>query len=203
MPAGRLESWFARYREHSDLEALARVFDEVAPELARVARHLAPDEAAAEDLLQATFLAAIEHAERFDPERELVPWLVGILTNKARLAQALRARPLDRTRVAAPAEADPALDAECAEFVAALDGPWRESRPSTARCCSAACSWARSPRTSRASCTAGPGAVRVQLHRGLSLLRRALRRASRSRWSLRRSVAGSRPCAKACCGTRG
>ena len=48
---------------------MAAVYDAAAAELLRLATHLAPDTAAAEDLLQATFLTAIEKAQSYDPKR--------------------------------------------------------------------------------------------------------------------------------------
>ena len=78
-----VEQLFVRYRKHGDASALAEVFERTAPEILRVGLHFARDPAAAEDLLQATFVVAMESAGAFDPERPLVPWLLGILTNQA------------------------------------------------------------------------------------------------------------------------
>ena len=75
---------FARFRRTGDPEALARVFDAVAPKLLAVARHLVTDAAEAEDVVQATFVAAIERAHSFDPKRRLLPWLIGILGREAK-----------------------------------------------------------------------------------------------------------------------
>jgi DNA-directed RNA polymerase specialized sigma24 family protein len=86
-----LEELFTRWRDAHELAALAEVFDRSAPELLQIARHLVRREAEAEDLVQATFLAALEGAERFDAARALVPWLVGILTHTARRSR--RAEP--------------------------------------------------------------------------------------------------------------
>jgi DNA-directed RNA polymerase specialized sigma24 family protein len=75
MPERDLEALFDRFRAAADNGALARVFDRTAPELLRIARHLAGSAGEAEDLLQATFLVVIERAERYDPARPLRPWL--------------------------------------------------------------------------------------------------------------------------------
>ena len=56
---------FARYRKHGDPKALGRVFDLLASELLLVAAHFAADEAQAEDLVQTTFLDAIENVHNF------------------------------------------------------------------------------------------------------------------------------------------
>ncbi|HEX6885264.1 MAG TPA: hypothetical protein VF530_17960, partial [Planctomycetota bacterium] len=53
---------FAEFRRTGAPAALAEVYDLVAPELLRLALHLARDPAAAEDALQATFVVAIEEA---------------------------------------------------------------------------------------------------------------------------------------------
>lgn len=65
-----VETLFRRFRSHSDASALAAVFDRVAPELARVAGYLARGDAQlAADLLQATWLGAIERAASWDDGR--------------------------------------------------------------------------------------------------------------------------------------
>lgn len=84
MDSPDLESLFDRYRREHDLAAIGRVFDVTAPELLLLARHLAPRGHDARDLLQETFLAAIESAVSFDPSRPLRAWLFGILLNRAR-----------------------------------------------------------------------------------------------------------------------
>ena len=83
MTANSLEELFDRYRHGGDLAALAEVVEVVSPELLRLARGLRPRGQGPEDLVQATFLAALTHAERYDSRRPLRPWLLGILLNKA------------------------------------------------------------------------------------------------------------------------
>lgn len=91
MEPDSLDSSFLAWRERSDLVALSRVFDELAPELYAVARHLSRGTSEAEDLVQQTFLVAIERAGSFDPARPLRPWLFGILALEARKLRARRA----------------------------------------------------------------------------------------------------------------
>jgi RNA polymerase sigma-70 factor (ECF subfamily) len=67
----RLTRLFLRFRERRDGRALARLFDRLAPELLGVAVHLIDDPFGAEDLVQETFLVAIEHAQRFDQDRSV------------------------------------------------------------------------------------------------------------------------------------
>lgn len=55
---------FALYRKTGDVAALGALFDLVAPELLRVSAHLTRDVHAAEDLVQETFVAAIEAKPR-------------------------------------------------------------------------------------------------------------------------------------------
>ena len=74
---------FMDFQKSRSPKSMARVFDKVAPDLLLVAYRLTRDTSAAEDLVQATFLAAMDGANRFDPERELGPWLVGILMRLA------------------------------------------------------------------------------------------------------------------------
>src|SRR5262245_53164216 len=127
-----LERRFERFRRKGDPAALSAVFDATAPEILRVAMHLARDPAAAEALLQRTFLTAIEHAASFDARERLVPWLLGILGNHARENARKDRRAVDPTRLEARANADPAAAAEAAEMseearraIDALDDPAR------------------------------------------------------------------------------
>jgi len=50
----RLDRWFDRFRRRGDVRALGAVFDQVAPELLRVAMSLTREIGDAEDLLQET-----------------------------------------------------------------------------------------------------------------------------------------------------
>src|SRR6202008_3365814 len=74
-----LESLYERFRRDGDAAALGDVFDRCASELLRVALRLTRSLGDAEDLVQATFLTAIERAERFEAGSRGMPWLVGIL----------------------------------------------------------------------------------------------------------------------------
>ena len=174
MARGNLELQFTRWREQGDVAALAQVFDAVALELQSLARHLTHDTAAAEDLVQATFVAAIENAARFDAHRELTPWLVGILNNKAKLALALRARSIDPSRFEERVVADPALDAEMREFVAALARALQRVPVRYREVLERHLMRGERAEVIAAALKRESGTVRVQLHRGLALLRRAL-----------------------------
>ena len=75
---------FTRYQKTEEPAALAEVFDATAAELLRVAVHLVQDMHVAEDLVQATFLTAIQHRRDYQPGTRVIPWLMAILTNMAR-----------------------------------------------------------------------------------------------------------------------
>ena len=74
---------FELFRASGDVDALARVVDGVTPRLLTLAARRSRNQADAEDLVQATFLNAIEHRDRWDSSRGLMPWLVGILVHRA------------------------------------------------------------------------------------------------------------------------
>jgi RNA polymerase sigma-70 factor (ECF subfamily) len=169
-----LEKLFARYRERGDAGALAEVFDRTAPELLRLAAHLVRDPLAAEDVLQDTFVAAIDAAPRWDAERPLVPWLTGILARKASESRRRARREVDPARLGERGERDPAHLAEDSEFSrelrAALAGLPELYRVVLER---HLLDGARPAEIAR-DLARSPGAVRMQLLRGLEQLRRAL-----------------------------
>src|SRR5688572_22585216 len=107
---------FDRFRRTRDGRALAAAFDATAPALLRVAVHLTGRTADAEDLVQQTFLVAIERGEKWDPSRGLFPWLAGILANEARLQRRAEARTVDPARLAAREEPPPPAVAEGREL---------------------------------------------------------------------------------------
>jgi RNA polymerase sigma-70 factor, ECF subfamily len=74
--------------------ALAELFDRHWPLLHRAAWLIVHDAAAADDIAQEAFLAAVGALDRFDRRRPLAPWLHRIATNRAidwARARALRA----------------------------------------------------------------------------------------------------------------
>src|SRR5688572_14956793 len=103
MDVERLFAEFCRTREPA---LLGEVFDACADDLFAVALHLCRDRAAAEDLVQATFLVAIERASRWDG-RPLRPWLLGILHREARQLRRRARRTVDRERLALPPAPEP------------------------------------------------------------------------------------------------
>ena len=82
-PAGRDErAWVrgARAGSASDLEALFRAYW---PRAFRAAYLVVHDAAAAEDIAQEAFLAAVRSLDRFDRRRPFGPWLHRIVVNRA------------------------------------------------------------------------------------------------------------------------
>ncbi|QDU68555.1 sigma-70 family RNA polymerase sigma factor [Engelhardtia mirabilis] len=166
---------FLTWRGRRDAASLEAVFDATAPGLLRLALHLVGDAQVAEDLVQQTFLAAIEAPELFDAARGVEAWLAGILANRARRVHRDRARRIDPERVErALAAADPAelaanreLSAAVLEALDALDEPYRQA---------AVLRLVHGLEPAQIAHALGraPGTVRVQLHRALEQLRRAL-----------------------------
>ncbi len=92
--ADSVESLWIRFAMRGDGESFALVYDRTAPALLAVARRIARQRNDADDLIQATFVTAIERALDFDPTRALLPWLIGILAGHAKnAARAARRAP--------------------------------------------------------------------------------------------------------------
>ncbi|MCA8950841.1 MAG: sigma-70 family RNA polymerase sigma factor [Planctomycetes bacterium] len=105
---------FADYVDRGDPAALGRVFDATAGRLSLLAAHLAGGAGGTggtggDDLVQATFLAAMRRCRTWDRERPLWPWLAAILQNEARM---LWRRQRVRREVAIDAAADRSGDAD-------------------------------------------------------------------------------------------
>jgi RNA polymerase sigma-70 factor (ECF subfamily) len=100
---------FAQFAAEGSHQALAEAFDLVAPELLRTASVLTRRAEEAAELVQDTFVAAIESRHRFEPGRSLVPWLVGILSNLHRYRSRAQARQIDPAQLTAPSEPEPSV----------------------------------------------------------------------------------------------
>ena len=124
---------FLLFAHRGSPEALARVFDALAPRLLLIAGHLTRDAARAEDLVQTTFLQAMRDARRYDGTRPIGAWLRGSCATAPRTSAgaALRAtEPLKQETLSGALDpADAAADAELYERVVAaalaLDEPYR------------------------------------------------------------------------------
>jgi RNA polymerase sigma-70 factor (ECF subfamily) len=122
-----IEHLFLRFRRRGDASALGEVFDRTAEDLFKLALYLGPEATDAEDLVQATYLTAIEAAHNFESGRRLLPWLLGILSNHARKArdQFRRRTGIDGDRLTVPSsdiglKDNPEINAEHAELHATL-----------------------------------------------------------------------------------
>jgi RNA polymerase sigma-70 factor, ECF subfamily len=120
--AGRERAWVrgARAGSVSDLEAL---FREHWPRAYRTAFLVVHDAAAAEDIAQEGFLAAIRNLDRFDRRRPFGPWLHRIVVNRAidwARARSLRAEVGGGSLADEAGAPDPPADPYSAETTAAL-----------------------------------------------------------------------------------
>ncbi len=128
---------FRRFQETRDPRLLGKVFDATAAELLRVAGHLSNgDRELTQDALQATFLTAIEKSDSYDTERDVRPWLLGILANHVRKERrrTVRQRGVDVSQAGLAATDSPVVDVQLAEFGSAalaamkeLPSPFREA----------------------------------------------------------------------------
>src|SRR5262245_45039033 len=162
----KLDRPFDRFRSKGDVAALAEVFDATAPELYRVAVHLTRDLHEAEDLVQSTFLAAIENRNAYDARRELMPWLVGILTRTAAWERRKSSRVLAPDNLEKPLPASPAGEAEATEFSDAVRRAIEHVSPPYREVLISHLQAGKSPQEIAVELGRAPGTVRVQLHRG-------------------------------------
>ena len=85
------EDDFLAYASDGDIGALGRVFDATSCELLRIAVHLTGELGDAEDVVQETYLAAMQSARKFRGGN-LRAWLVRILQHRARRVRTHRGR---------------------------------------------------------------------------------------------------------------
>ena len=128
MSSESAELAFLIYRRTGEPDALGEVFDALAPELLLVAVRIAAPGIDAEDLVQRTFLAAIEKADRFEPGRPLSAWLLGILVKFALAEQRRSRRRLNAHRLTTSSAPLPAAVAEAHELAAAASPVLSPSR---------------------------------------------------------------------------
>jgi RNA polymerase sigma-70 factor (ECF subfamily) len=77
------ERAWIRGAQRGSLADVERLFREHWPRAFRAAQLVTGDAAAAEDIAQEAFLAAIRHLDRFDRRRPFAPWLHRIVVNRA------------------------------------------------------------------------------------------------------------------------
>ena len=165
---------FRAYRKTGDPECLGQVFDLTAPRLLHTALHLTRDPAQAEDLLQATFLTAIQKAESYDPSRPLLPWLTGILTRHAAKARQRASRSPDPTRLRHGNGEDPVVCAEGAELVEVLRKSVQRLPQEYRQVLLLKLLHGLQPAEIAEVLAVPPGTVRMRLHRGMDMLRKLL-----------------------------
>ncbi|QDU85935.1 RNA polymerase sigma factor SigV [Planctomycetes bacterium Pla163] len=173
------ETDFLAYRDRGDVEALARFFGAAAPHLRVLAVHAARSVDEAEDLIQSTYAEAIASADAYRGEGCPTAWMASILRYKA--------IDLQRRRTLEPQGADvrelvdePALQRLAVDHLAEreffelvvekvhrLPSPYREVLER--RLLGGLGPGAIAEELERA-----PGTVRMQLKRGLELLRESL-----------------------------
>ncbi|HEX5928670.1 MAG TPA: RNA polymerase sigma factor [Solirubrobacterales bacterium] len=82
-PSVRLERKLVREAQQGSKPALAQLYTAHWPRAHRAAYLVVHDGAAAEDVAQDAFLAAVDALDRFDRRRPFAPWLHRIVVNRA------------------------------------------------------------------------------------------------------------------------
>ncbi|MEM9381023.1 MAG: RNA polymerase sigma factor [Planctomycetota bacterium] len=172
----RLEHHFRRFRRRGDPRSLGRVFDLSAGELATIARQLVRDPETAEDVVQATYLTAIEKAHVFDGRQRVMPWLIGILARHAARARVAASRTPDPDRLDRAPVRDPADDAANAELGALIDERIADLPDGYASAVRPYLVEGKRPMEIGRALGITANAASVRVHRGLELLRRRLPR---------------------------
>ena len=136
--------------QRGDAAALEELFRREWPRAYRAAYLVVHDAAAAEDIAQEAFLAAVRAIDRFDRRRPFGPWMHRIVVNRAidvtrALAAAGGGRVRRGDRRGAPGPPSTPLSDD---LVAALGGLTPSTAPSS---CSATCSTTRPARSRRPS----------------------------------------------------
>jgi RNA polymerase sigma-70 factor (ECF subfamily) len=119
-----------RDAQRGSADALEQLFRAHWPRAYRAALLVVGDAAAAEDIAQESFLAAVRSLDRFDRKRPFGPWLHRIVVNRAidfTRARRLR-REIDLERVAEPAASERELDSRADEIALALSSLGPEQR---------------------------------------------------------------------------
>jgi RNA polymerase sigma-70 factor, ECF subfamily len=122
-PGQRLERKLVREAQGGSGEAFARLYSAHWPAAHRAAYLVVRDSAAAEDVAQDAFLAAVDAIERFDRRRPFAPWLHRIVINRAidwSRREALRRRVADPEELPEDEAPDAAVGEEMMEALAQL-----------------------------------------------------------------------------------
>ncbi len=170
---------FLAYQRTGSSDALARVFDTLAPRLLLLASHFTQDAHHAEDLVQTTFLQAMAAADCYDGHQPVARWLAGILRHRALDAKRKGGgRSTQKWKTQGDEATDPAKlleDQEGFDFIVEaiekLPAPFREV---------VALRVVHGIQPTAIAYTLGraPGTVRMQLKRGLERLQKTVPRHS-------------------------
>ncbi|MBI5852746.1 MAG: sigma-70 family RNA polymerase sigma factor [Planctomycetes bacterium] len=171
---GPIERDFDVFRTRHDPAALGSVFDAVAPELLLVAAHFAGPGVEAEDLVQATFVDAIEKAARWDATRPLVPWLIGILVNHARAARRRARKAIDVDRAAHDVVVDPLEELQASEVAGRVGEALRSLPRQFRQALTLRLVHGLTPTQIAHAIGCPVATVKTRLQRGMDQLRRAL-----------------------------
>ncbi len=165
---------YARFARTGDPAALGEVYDALAPELLRVALHFSRNGAAAEDLLQSTFVTAIERAGSHEPGRSVKSWLVGILAHHAKNARRRAERVPEPDRIPRASPETPFAGAHGRELEEALDRALGDLPEAFRPVLILRLRHGLTTTQIAEALARPPGTVRSQLARGLEQIRHAL-----------------------------
>jgi RNA polymerase sigma-70 factor (ECF subfamily) len=122
-PQPRLERKLVREAQRGSKQALASLYSAHWRRAHRAAYLVVHDEAAAEDIAQDAFLAAVDALDRFDRRRPFAPWLHRIVVNRAidwARREALRRKVDDPESLAEPQTPPDTVGGELMETLAQL-----------------------------------------------------------------------------------
>jgi RNA polymerase sigma-70 factor (ECF subfamily) len=97
---------------HGEIDALGELYDRYQAAIRRFAIRMSGSADDAEDVVHATFLAALKSASSFDPARSCRTWLLGIAANLIQRERSKGARWKRLLAAFRPAEAPPPADPE-------------------------------------------------------------------------------------------
>ncbi|HEX4669186.1 MAG TPA: RNA polymerase sigma factor [Solirubrobacterales bacterium] len=123
LPPLRLERKLIREAQRGSRDALADLYAAHWSQAHRAAYLVVHDAAAAEDIAQDAFLAAVDALDRFDRRRPFAPWLHRIVVNRAidwARREALRRKLDDPDSLAEPETSPDAVGGELMEILAQL-----------------------------------------------------------------------------------
>lgn len=169
-----VEDAFVAYRTTRDPAALAAVYDGTSSRLLAVALHLSGSASAAEDAVQDTFLFALEHPERWDATRPLVPWLLGILSNVLKQSAYRARRAPDPERLQVPEARDPESTLEANEVLSTIEQAITDLPQPYRTVVLLRLRNGLSPADIAVALDRKPSTVRAQLTRGVEMLRKVL-----------------------------